>query len=59
LLAFVVLVLGIALFDAASAFGGHGPAMRTATVLLFVCSAIEALAAVLIIATAIRLPKHA
>ncbi len=58
-LAVVVILLAIALFDAASAFGGHGPAMRTATILLVFCSAIEALAAVLIIAAAIRLPKHA
>jgi hypothetical protein len=59
LMAFVVLVLAIALTDAASAFGAHGPAMRAATNLLFFCAAIDALAAVLIIATAIRFPKNA
>jgi hypothetical protein len=57
--AFVVVLLAIVLTDAASAFGSHGPAMRTATNLLFLCSAIDALAAVLIIATAIRFPKNA
>ena len=57
--AFVALLLAIALIDAASAYGGHGPAMRTATILLFFCSAVEILAAVLIIVTAIALPKHA
>lgn len=57
--ALVALALAIAFVDAAAAYGGHGPAMRTATILLFFCSAIEALAAVLIIVTAVRFPKHA
>ena len=59
LMAFVVVVLALALTAAASAFGSHGPAMRTATNLLFFCSAIDALAAMLIIATAIRCSKNA
>lgn len=57
--AVVALLLALALLDAASAYSGHGRAMRTATILLFFCSAIEALAAALSIATAIRYPKHA
>jgi hypothetical protein len=55
--AFLALLLAIALADAASAYRSHGLAMRTATILLFLCSAIEALAAVLIITTAIRFPR--
>ena len=55
--AFVALLLATALIDAASAFRSHGPAMRTTSNLLFVCSATEALAVVLIIAAAIRFPK--
>ncbi len=51
--AFVALLLAIALVDAAAAYGGHGPAMRTATILLFCCAAAEAVAAVLMSAASL------
>lgn len=57
--AFVALLLAIALVDAAAAYGGHGPTMRTATILLFGCAAAEAAAAVLMGAAAMGRPKHA
>jgi hypothetical protein len=57
-LAFFVLLLGLALVDAAFAFRAHGEAMRVVPRLLFLCSAGDVLAAVLIIATAFLLPKQ-
>ncbi len=57
LCAFVALLLALALTDAASAFMGHGASLRATAILLFVGSAIEALAAVLIVVAAFRCPR--
>ena len=53
----VVLLLGLALADAGSAYRSHGPAMQVASILLFFCAAADTLAGVLVIAAAVRLPK--
>ena len=53
----VVLFLGIALADAASAYQSHGPLMQTASTLLFLCAAADFLAGVLIVTTAFLRPK--
>jgi hypothetical protein len=58
LLAFLVLLLAFALTDAAFAYHSEGPAMQTAAILLFLCSAADLLAAVLVITTAFLLPKR-
>ena len=57
-MAFFVLVLALTLTDAAFAFGAEGHAMQTTSTLLFFCTAIEYLAAVLVATTAVLLPKQ-
>jgi multisubunit Na+/H+ antiporter MnhB subunit len=39
----VVLMLGLALVDAASAYGSHGPSMQGISALLFVCAGVDIL----------------
>ncbi len=58
LLAFLVLLLAFALVDAAFAYNSEGPTMQTAAILLFICSAADLLAAVLVITTVFVLPKR-
>lgn len=58
LLAFLVLLFGYGLTDAALAFRAHGPALHAARMSLFFCSATDLLAALLVIATAFLLPKR-
>ena len=53
----IVLLLGIALADAASAYESHGPSMQTASMLLFFCAAADFLAGVLAVTTAFLRPK--
>jgi hypothetical protein len=53
----VVLLLGLALVDAAFALLGHGPAMRTVAILLFFCAAADLLAGVLVITAIFLRPK--
>jgi len=57
LLAFLTFVLACFLTGPAFGFLKHGPAMQTACILLFFCSAAEFLAAVLLSTTALRLPS--
>lgn len=54
--AFVVILLGVALLDAASAMSGHGPAMRAPTTILFACAAADLAVGVLVVATTLRFP---
>jgi hypothetical protein len=58
LMAFLVLLLAFALIDAATDSRSHGPAMCTATILLFLCAAADLLAAVLVVITAFLFPKQ-
>jgi hypothetical protein len=53
----LVLFLGLALADAASAYQGHGPSMQTASILLFICAAVDFLSGVTVIITAFLRPK--
>lgn len=56
--AFVCFLLGAALVDAAYAFSKHGPGLQTATMLLFICSAADILAAILVLITALLRPRQ-
>ncbi len=53
----VIMFLSIALADAASAYQSHGPAMQTATVLLFLCAAADFLTGALVFTTAFLQPE--
>ena len=53
----VVMLLGFALADAGSAYLSHGPAMHSASIILFICSAADILAGALVIGTAIMFPR--
>jgi hypothetical protein len=55
----VVLLLGLALADAASAYKSHGPEMQTATIILFICAAADLLAGLHVFITAFLQPKKA
>ncbi len=54
----MVLFLGIALADAGSAYMSHGPAMKSASVLLFICAAVDFFAGIITVGAAILLPKN-
>jgi uncharacterized membrane protein len=53
----IVLLLGFALTDAASAYQKHGPLMQSASILLFICAAADFLFAALVVITAFLRPK--
>lgn len=53
----IVMLLGLALADAASAYQKHGPSMESASILLFICAAADFLAGVTVITTAFLRPK--
>ena len=55
----LVLILGLALADAASAYQKHGPSMQSASILLFICAAVDFLAGVTVVTTAFLRPKEA
>ena len=55
---FIVFLLGLALSDAAAAYSGHGPAMETASTLLFVCAALDILMGIAMIITAYLRPEE-
>lgn len=55
----LVLILGLALADAASAYQKHGPSMQSASILLFICAAVDFLAGVTVITTAFLRTKKA
>ncbi|MFQ5398576.1 MAG: hypothetical protein ACE5E7_03165 [Anaerolineae bacterium] len=58
-LGLLTLLLAFALNDAALAYRGHGPALRTATILLHFCSVADLVAALVILSVALFLPKQA
>jgi len=58
LLAFILLVLGWSLGDAAAAYSGHGPAMQTASIILFIVCGIDLLAVLLLIISTVLFPKQ-
>lgn len=57
--AFLAVVSGLALAGPAGGFLSHGPAMHTASILLFLCVAADLIAAVLTATTAFRMPTRA
>jgi hypothetical protein len=57
-MAFLILLFAFALNDAAEAYGAHGPAMCTASILLFICAAADLLAAVLVIISMFLIPRR-
>jgi hypothetical protein len=57
IIGFMVLLLGLALADAASAYQSHGPSMQSASIILFICAAVDFLGGALVITTAILRPK--
>ena len=54
---FLVFILGLALTDAASAYQNHGPAMQVASILLYICAAVEFLSGGAVITAALLRPK--
>jgi hypothetical protein len=54
----VVLLLGLALVDAASAFRSHGPSMQSVSIALFICAAVDIFVGVTIGVMAILRPKR-
>jgi hypothetical protein len=57
--AFFAVVSGLLLAGPAGGFLAHGPAMHTASILLFLCVAADLIAAVLTATTAFRMPTRA
>jgi hypothetical protein len=57
LLGLIVLALGVALFDAASAYRSHGQSMRTASTLLFVFAVMDILVGAYFWAAAFLRPR--
>lgn len=57
LVVFLALLLALALTDAGFAFRGHGPAMQTVPILLFLCSAMDLLTAALVTTAVFVFPK--
>ena len=53
----IVLILGIALASAASAYQSHGPLMQTASIFLFICAVCDLLCGVMVVITAFLQPK--
>jgi hypothetical protein len=57
-LAFFIILLGLALTDAASAYRGDSPGLNRASIFLFVCAAADLIAAVLVVTSAFLLPRR-
>jgi hypothetical protein len=53
----IVLFLGLALADAASAYQKHGPSMQSASIILFICAAVDFLGGALVVITTFLRPK--
>ena len=53
----LVFILGLVLADAASAYQNHGLSMQTASILLFICAAVDFLSGLTVIITALLRPK--
>ena len=58
-IALIVMFLGFALTDAASAYRSHGPPMQTASTLLFACAAADFLTGVAVLIMNFLQPKQA
>ncbi len=56
LVGLIVLFLGISCVDAAFAYISHDPAMRTGSILLFICGAVDLLVGVVAVVAAFLLP---
>ena len=54
----VVLMLGLALVDAASAYRFHGPSMQSISTLLFICAAVDILVGITFGVVAFLRPKR-
>jgi hypothetical protein len=54
----IVILLGLALFDAASAYSNHGQEMKSASIILFICAAVDAITGISLIVASILLPKN-
>lgn len=54
----IMILLGIMLADAASAYQSHSPAMQDASVLIYFCAAVDFLTGVLLFITAFVRPKN-
>ncbi len=54
----IILLLGLALADAASAYQKHGPSMQSASILLFICAAADFIGGAVVITTAFLRPKR-
>lgn len=59
LLGLLVMLLGLALADAAAAYLDHGPDMRIASILLIICSAADVLGGLAVVVTAALYPSAA
>jgi hypothetical protein len=57
--ALLAFILGLATAGAGAAFRSHGPSMRGAVIVLFVCVVLYVVDGLLVVATAWLLPKHA
>jgi hypothetical protein len=55
----IMMLLGIMLADAASAYKSHGAAMQDASVLIYFCAMVDLLTGVLLFITAFVQPKNA
>ncbi len=55
---FVVLMLGLALVDAASAYRSHGPSMQSISTILFICAAVDILVGITFGVVAFLRPKR-
>ena len=51
-----VIIIGLILADGASAYQDHGPTMQAASILLFICTAIDCLAGMTVIITGFQKP---
>jgi hypothetical protein len=58
LIAFITLLLGWALGDAGGAYSGHGSAMKTASIFLFIGCGIDLFAVLALIAAMLFFPKQ-
>ena len=54
----VILLLGLLLIDAGSAFRSHGSSMQSASIIIFVCAALLCLSALLLGMTAFLRPRR-
>jgi len=57
LLGLLVMLLGLALTDAAAAYVDHGPDMRIASILLIICAAADILGGLAVVVTAALYPS--